>query len=47
MNIEEWINKTIKELQKHADRDECYDCKQLLKERFVEKYIKTKSDNNV
>jgi len=27
----EWVKKLIKELEKHASRDDCYDCKQLLR----------------
>ena len=34
-----WIDKTLKELQKHAERDNCYACKQLLKEPFVKIYV--------
>lgn len=27
----QWAEKLIKELRKHANRDDCYDCKQILK----------------
>jgi tRNA U54 and U55 pseudouridine synthase Pus10 len=28
--------KLIQEIKKHAEKDDCYSCKQLLKEGFVE-----------
>lgn len=28
--LEDWSKKVIKELIKHADRDDCYSCKQLI-----------------
>jgi len=39
MNIEEWVRKVAKELRKHADRDNCYDCKQLLKYPLLKRYM--------
>jgi hypothetical protein len=32
MALQQWSKKVIKELAKHADRDNCYQCKQLLAE---------------
>lgn len=37
--MREWLDKVIKELRKHTNRDDCYSCKQLLKEPFVKTYI--------
>jgi hypothetical protein len=31
MALQDWSKKVIKELQKHAERDDCYECKQLLR----------------
>jgi hypothetical protein len=32
MAIEQWSKKVMKEIVKHAERDDCYSCKQLLRE---------------
>lgn len=37
-NIFVWVTDTIKELQKHAEKDDCYSCKQLLKNPIIVKY---------
>ena len=39
VDLRQWMDKTIKELQKHAECDHCYGCKQLLKESFVQIYL--------
>jgi hypothetical protein len=35
MALQHWSKKVIKELQKHAERDNCYNCKQLLTELAI------------
>jgi len=45
MNMKEWIDNVAKELKKHADRDDCYTCKQLLKFPLLENYLKAKEEN--
>jgi hypothetical protein len=42
LSIEEWMSNVAKELQKHADRDGCYDCKQLLKYPPVQAFVQAK-----
>ena len=35
--MDKWAVKVLKEVKKHADRDDCYACKQLLRE-FAERW---------
>ena len=44
MNLEEWMLKVGKEVQKHAERDDCYECKQLLKFEPFLRFLKAKSE---
>jgi len=37
--LKTWLDLTLKELQKHAERDDCYNCKQLLKASFAKIYL--------
>jgi hypothetical protein len=34
-----WVVKIIKELKKHAEKDDCYSCKQLLKEPLIQPFL--------
>jgi hypothetical protein len=38
MSTREWLDNVVKELKKHAERDDCYDCKQLLKHPLLKGY---------
>jgi hypothetical protein len=40
ITIEEFMDRALKELQKHAERDGCYDCKQLMNYKFVQQFLK-------
>jgi hypothetical protein len=33
------MTKVLKEIEKHANRDECYSCKQLLKPEFLRPFL--------
>jgi hypothetical protein len=42
MSLQEWSKKVIKELIKHADHDNCQNCKQLIAEVAAVSDIKLK-----
>jgi PP-loop superfamily ATP-utilizing enzyme len=37
IQLKETVINIVKELEKHAEKDECYSCKQLLKTGFVQR----------
>lgn len=44
MNLEEWMLKLAKEIKKHAERDDCYECKKLLKFEPLQRFLKAKNE---
>jgi len=40
ITMKEWMDRVLKELKKHAERDGCYNCKQLIDYKFIQAYLK-------
>jgi hypothetical protein len=45
-NTRNWMHRAVKEIQKHADRDGCYSCKQLLKSALPQAVIAAEKERN-
>jgi hypothetical protein len=37
--MSQWLPKAVMEMKKHAERDKCHDCTQLLKNPLIMLYI--------